>query len=724
MPLPQELLNAILEQLCDDDDALNSCPLAASALREPATPLWYSTGLALMRDSPHLTTYIRRITNPPPHPETTTAKHCRSSMHPSLKIRYLDALPLTMRRVAIAACADSRTYDELERLLGVVDGQSLEERVRFLPVFYTNLDPANIPRAAQLDGMTEAVEDYILCAVESLERLLMLSVPPAAGPDLWPRIWAWCNFLYTYWDALEGLTTEETMFYITFLRGVGRLHDHGPTRKLITSTPGFRVLVAKSWSLFPAIDEKNPLYMTAVLQELSGFFVDVEVGNPAFFDEFVEGAGGHISDFAALVISYFHRLLDPESMLYSKVADYVNRLLSFICDADSFSRAEKETLNVPPGRFCRCLLDHGLVGALVAALRTLATVCKPDNDDVYVLRDCLKFLRRIIQTSPGYLYLRQAIDAGLVHAAMQCATRESTEGFSSNLKQLLCWTIPDALVNYHVVLGIKAALPEIEALVAKAPPAFRKSIFDVGWQQLQEVVTQRAAVLTDEFRLESSKACDNRECNAISAKADFHRCSGCKSLYYCSSACQTADWKRRHRKACRFYRTLELSEHAEPDLDPRERAYLRKLIHHDWNRGHIGVCARQIKFIADNPSTALFLTLFDYSKCDVEIEVHAVPKSQVARALKAQAPQEWADIVARALNSDGRMQLHVMRVHSGVEATRYWVVPFRSNSAAIHDTLRSMAPSMPEDRGVILELMAQADRIFLHPDFNDILEIH
>ncbi|KAJ7138578.1 hypothetical protein C8R46DRAFT_1201116 [Mycena filopes] len=629
-------------------------------------------------------------------------------MHPSLKSRYLDNLPPSQRRVAIAACADFHTFDDLERLLDLLSEQSLEERVRFLPVFYINLDPANIPNAAQLDGMTKTLQDSIQCAVESLERMA-----EGAGPELWPRAWAWYSFLHTYWDALDGLTPDKGMFYVSFLRGAGRLHDHQLTGKLITSTPGFRILVAKSWALLPAIGGKDPIYTIAVLQELYGFFPDANVGDPASFAEFIEGAGGRMADLAALVISYIHRILNPQSMLYSNVVAYVDRVITFICDADSFSRTKKqEWLIIPPGPFCRCLLDRGLIGALVAALRTLATKCH--SDTIYVLRDCLKLLRR-----------NQAVDAGLLQALMQCATRTSTDGFKSNLQQLLCVTIPQALVNCYVVLGIKAALPEITALVAKAPPAFRESLLNAGWIYVECLVQNRVAVPTDR---EPAKACDNIEvlrfcpyfwCNEIFAKAEFQRCSGCKSLYYCSSACQTADWKRRHRKACRFYGALELTERAEPELDPRERSYLRKLLHRDWEAAHIEVCAKQIKFMADNPPSALFLTLFDYSRrtvdVTVDVEVHAIPDSQAARALKAQAPYEWADIVARARNSGGRMHVHVMRVPAGAGegVMRYWVVPLRSNSAAIHETLRLMAPGMPEDRGAILALMEKEDTALL-----------
>jgi hypothetical protein len=41
-----------------------------------------------------------------------------------------------------------------------------------------------------------------------------------------------------------------------------------------------------------------------------------------------------------------------------------------------------------------------------------------------------------------------------------------------------------------------------------------------------------------------------RVCSKCSSAADLRRCSGCKAVYYCSSTCQTGDWKR-HKPACK-----------------------------------------------------------------------------------------------------------------------------------------------------------------------------
>lgn len=42
--------------------------------------------------------------------------------------------------------------------------------------------------------------------------------------------------------------------------------------------------------------------------------------------------------------------------------------------------------------------------------------------------------------------------------------------------------------------------------------------------------------------------CDNEDCNKPGARK---RCTGCKCAFYCSIACQRADWKSQHKQVCK-----------------------------------------------------------------------------------------------------------------------------------------------------------------------------
>jgi len=41
-----------------------------------------------------------------------------------------------------------------------------------------------------------------------------------------------------------------------------------------------------------------------------------------------------------------------------------------------------------------------------------------------------------------------------------------------------------------------------------------------------------------------------KRCNWCSSTEKLKRCSGCKKIFYCSTSCQRADWKIKHKKMC------------------------------------------------------------------------------------------------------------------------------------------------------------------------------
>lgn len=43
----------------------------------------------------------------------------------------------------------------------------------------------------------------------------------------------------------------------------------------------------------------------------------------------------------------------------------------------------------------------------------------------------------------------------------------------------------------------------------------------------------------------------NEKCANCGGVENTKRCSGCKSVWYCSTKCQTIDWKANHKKQCK-----------------------------------------------------------------------------------------------------------------------------------------------------------------------------
>ncbi|KAJ6467958.1 hypothetical protein C8R47DRAFT_810219 [Mycena vitilis] len=78
-------------------------------------------------------------------------------------------------------------------------------RTNCLPVFYVNLDPADIPTGEDMDTFPV---HRALVFLNTLRRIISRA-DTAAGVDLWPRLWQWARFLHTYRDWITPLEPRQ-----------------------------------------------------------------------------------------------------------------------------------------------------------------------------------------------------------------------------------------------------------------------------------------------------------------------------------------------------------------------------------------------------------------------------------------------------------------------------------------------------------------------------------
>ncbi|KAJ6580530.1 hypothetical protein DFH09DRAFT_1275674 [Mycena vulgaris] len=148
---------------------------------------------------------------------------------------------------------------------------------------------------------------------------------------------------------------------------------------------------------------------------------------------------------------------------------------------------------------------------------------------------------------------------------------------------------------------------------------------------------------------QSTRFCDNADCNKVLPKAEFKRCSQCITVV--PFAC---------------------------DISTKGKAFLRHLIHCDY-RGHKEIILgyrKDFLMTSDGP----FYSQFDYSGGDVSVEV--LPPDRLRSLLG-----DVADFyLARMERSGGRMQLDVVMGAQG--AIMYpWIFPMRSSNGDLHNGL-------------------------------------
>ncbi|KAJ7438211.1 hypothetical protein B0H11DRAFT_2293981 [Mycena galericulata] len=621
-------------------------------------------------------------------------------MHPAVETRKLQRLPVSQRRVAMAACGSSRSLRNLKQVEMLYQKATDSEKILFLPVFYINLDPAQIPTPGDLEYFPPDTRARVACASLALEMLYDVmnlvakeyQEPDYVGPALWPRVWPWTFFMHEYRDYLQAASIFwDSLAYTRFLLFVSEIFGTYPVRDVISSTPGFRVLMAKAWTILPHLKQQKPAFELCLwfLASIIDSLVDTD---PVHFAEIVEGVGGTLDDLASLLLLHIDVVVHGNLSWEVGSAGTYMRYVTHLVQAGHSGPQTSAHLPMRD-RFIQTLRCRDFIPALVAGMDTVLAESRDDSKS-FLRSNCesslvaaFKLLERFLDTPMGYRWLPAAIEAGLLTLMAGVAT-EFPSIFDYHLRFLLTKLLPGGLLYYHVVAAIDNVLDDLTEIWS-TEELEELEIFD-DWISFRYLAERRVRLLDG---LQSTGACDNLECGKIQERSHFRRCTGCKTSKYCNKECQTADWKGGgHRKRCGFPTTLILADTNSCTLGFRERQFMRAVVHDDFTENMLAIYQHQVLFIASDPADR-FYTLFNYTCNVVELSVESVVDSSISHDLECgDRDSEWMDMIGRSEHSHGRMHLHVVQVPEG-SVTRIWVIPMRTNSPQIHDAFRQLGCS-------------------------------
>ncbi|KAJ6523717.1 hypothetical protein B0H19DRAFT_1276807 [Mycena capillaripes] len=567
----------------------------------------------------------------------------------------------------LANSAASGSVRDLRILCNRIPVMSRSQAAYLLPAFYANLDPVEIPQ--QLNE-NEPMSQTVLQALEAIDGLYSgLPIEAAAMPDIWPRLWPWITFLSPYLGCFPELRQlHGDRFYVNFVLFVGRFREDESFDRLMGTTPGVRVILAKAWRAILRLDDDNKL-RTEALNWLFCFLLGAtDASTPQSFAEFVEGAGGSISDLGSLILSHFSFLVPTSRTVLSNWhADLLHASFTFIQKMDNISgRAD-----IGATALFAAMQPLGLMRTITTILCAMGD--SPASDTV--LHGYVTFLGITIHTPRMAVWIAEGLKHGLLRAILICADRNSGATSHRLLRELLNETLTPSLIYHTVVARMESALLGVNDLArssrfAKLPE----------WNNFVVVAEERISLLKalDTGKWASFKACDNIRCGKIRDSHRCSRCSGCRNAYYCSSDCQVIDWQEgSHRDICTSDPRLSLKEFH--DLTWHDRAFMRAVLHRDYLRCIPDIARGRIfceSVFPGEPSFVMFSYLPRY------IIVSSVQVATPARVPAALRTVEWERHLQRALDSQGKIELHVIQIKAGA-GVRLVLVPLRKNGEQI-----------------------------------------
>ncbi|KAF8147126.1 hypothetical protein K438DRAFT_1780222 [Mycena galopus ATCC 62051] len=234
-------------------------------------------------------------------------------------------------------------------------------------------DPAHIPTLADLESLPSETKAHV-AFIFDIKKLMSENYrePNDVGPTLWSRIWPWIFFMHEYREYLGTLSLfrEQALGYTQFLLFVADIFDPIPMRGIISSTPGFRVVLTTTWTVLSTLPRDTYEHCLWFLSSIIGA---LDFIGPLHFSEMVDDAGGTLDDLAMLMMRHMDDVVNGQfSWKIGSLASYLRFLAELILAAASVSTVLHFPLPHLSTRqkFHETLRLNGFIPAFVIAMDT------------------------------------------------------------------------------------------------------------------------------------------------------------------------------------------------------------------------------------------------------------------------------------------------------------------------------------------------------------------
>jgi hypothetical protein len=337
------------------------------------------------------------------------------------------------------------------------------------------------------------------------------------------------------------------------------------------------------------------------------------------------------------------------------------------------------------------------------------------------LNVCFIVVALMVEQPQGYPYIARALKFGLPRVIVMYAASADTNEGNTNQKmaRILEHLLRAALVSYRVVWQLREVFQDAVDLAIEL--YLNKTQFAEQWSGFSASAQDRIGVLNswEAKSRPSYKVCSNLkvgsvvwsalpahlpQCHVTGPRTKFKCCSICTRADYCSTKCQSVDWRDGHRSMCESLRLAKLrkycvsrrpfgyvsQEFPEKNFTTREKNFLPAILTHDFLRSMKTICFRQIEFIHENPKKPNFLVFVYQESGETNVNVYpeenASDEDEKSLHLRTGLPQ-----VAR---SGRRLEMHAVMLYQG-QASRRVVVTMHITSSKLVGGLNNIVWMIP-----------------------------
>ncbi|KAF7322251.1 MYND-type domain-containing protein [Mycena chlorophos] len=549
-----------------------------------------------------------------------------------------------------------------------------------LPVHYYVLDPVHMRTMSVNDWESDAaaIHSRLSAVITTFEPLQLAAmearIPKSAMSDIFNRVWLWVQFLQDYREQITPAALGQpyvvcmTFFAELFYAFCTSEEYSREAHMFAVSNPRIHFILSSTLDELldqEAADQRCGKFAShasygvhAAAWSLFYYGHQLLLKDTPHFQHLLVGTGGTWDHLALFLRRYLEQSL---ATLQSQDAPTVFQL-ERVYAALLFMPGVVEPGRSPRPELRAALIRHGaitLFTKLLAPARTHPAANPPRPAPPKALRAGFLCVLLEFARAPGY--------------------------YRSTAKEHIQFSLNSGIAQHCVYLSVLRALRvALEELVPFDPQrVFEEAGFSSDWIQFLGFMQDRLRIV-DEYdagRLMMWRVCDNTECGLVGPKAQFKQCTGCSEVWYCSRACQKANWRWGHRQECSIIAQDRDNDHAI--LSPGDRSFQRAMLNYDYAIEQVKITT---KFLPVTASTGAqrCAVMFDYL-CGGAPRIETSSITQKQRSEHSRLNALWT----RADASPGRAQLSMMHFVQGKEVQRR-VVLLRFSNAALANAVKQI----------------------------------